>query len=170
MTRHNVGFMVLDRFAKIEGIIFHGKSGGAQTGRGLVEEEDVVLAKPLSYMNRSGMVVKRLMQGLGISMDHLLVIHDDVDLPVGRIKIKRKGGDGGHKGIESIIESLGSDDFLRVKVGIGRPGDSETKTEYVLAPFADQQIPLLEENVERASQAVEAILLYGAEMAMNMYN
>lgn len=116
------------------------------------------------------MVVQKLIQGLGICLDHLLVIHDDVDLAVGRIKIKRKGGDGGHRGIKSIIESLGSDDFLRVKVGIGRPGDSETKTEYVLTPFADQHIPLLEENVERASQAIEAILLYGVEMAMNMYN
>jgi len=165
-----MGFLVLDRFAQKEGIIFKGERGGAQIGKGLVGQQDVVLAKPLTYMNRSGMAARKLIEVLGVSLDHLLVIHDDLDLTFGQIKIKKKGGYGGHKGVKSIMESLERDDFLRLKVGIGRPEEFEKKVEYVLAPFSDHQIPLLEESVERASEAIEAVLLYGAEKAMNMYN
>ncbi len=170
LTRHNMGFLVVDRCAQKEGIVFKEESRGILIGKGLVGEERVVLAKPLAYMNRSGTAVRELTEGLMVSLDHLLVIHDDLDLTFGRIKIKRRGGHGGHKGVRSIIESLERDDFLRVKVGIGRPPELEENVTYVLNPFSDQQIPLLEESVERASEAVRAIILYGEERAMNIYN
>jgi len=170
LTRHNVGFLVLDRFAQKEGIAFKGEKEGVRTGKGMVVEERVILAKPLTYMNKSGVAVRNLIEGLGIPLDRLLVIHDDLDLPFGRIKIKKKGGHGGHKGVKSIIECLGRDNFLRLKIGIGKPEDREKTEEYVLSPFSNHQIPLLEDSIEKASEAIRAILLYGVDRAMNMYN
>ena len=170
LTRHNMGFLVLDRFAQKEGIVFQEKIAGARTGTGLVGEQRVVLAKPLTYMNRSGTAVRHLIEALNVSLEYLLVVHDDLDLAFGRIKMKQKGGHGGHKGVESVMEHLGRDDFLRLKVGIGKPDSPEDGVDYVLAPFPDHQVLLLTQSVQRASEAIEALLLYGAEKAMNMYN
>src|SRR4030042_7034818 len=120
-TRHNVGFRVVDRLAREQGIQFNKRRGGAQVGEGRVGRQKVILAKPLTYMNKSGLAVKKLVKASGIPLDRLVVVHDDLDLACGRMKIKEKGGHGGHKGGQSIIEQLGSTDFLRGKGGIGKP-------------------------------------------------
>jgi PTH1 family peptidyl-tRNA hydrolase len=170
LTRHNVGFRVVDRLAREQGMQFNKRRKGAQVGEGRIGAERVVLAKPLTYMNKSGIAVEKLVKALGIPLDHLVVVHDDLDLACGRMKIKEKGGHGGHKGVQSIIEQLGSSDFLRVKVGIGKPLDPEEGADYVLSPFAAQERALVKESVEQAVEAIEAIIVSGKDKAMNTYN
>jgi PTH1 family peptidyl-tRNA hydrolase len=170
LTRHNIGFLVVDRFAQKNGIFLNEKRGGAQIGRGIVVGNEVVIAKPLRYMNRSGRQVLKLIEELKISLNHLLVIHDDLDLQFGQIRIKQRGGHGGHKGVKSIMESLQGDEFMRLKVGIDKPEDPEKTQEFVLTPFSHYEKFLLDERVERVVEAIEAILLDGIEKAMNMYN
>ncbi|OGP84378.1 MAG: aminoacyl-tRNA hydrolase [Deltaproteobacteria bacterium RBG_16_54_11] len=170
LTRHNVGFLVVDRLARQQGIQFNKRRGGARIGEGRVGRQKVVLAKPLTYMNKSGVAVKRLVKALGVPLDHLVVVHDDLDLACGRMKIKEAGGHGGHKGVQSIVEQLGSTDFLRVKVGIGKPPDPEQGADYVLSPFDKEEIPVVEEGIERASEAIEAIIVSGKDRTMNTYN
>jgi PTH1 family peptidyl-tRNA hydrolase len=170
LTRHNVGFRVVDRFAREQGIQFNKRRGGAQIGEGRVGAKRVILAKPLTYMNKSGVSVRRLIEGLKTPLDRFVVVHDDLDLACGRIKIKKRGGHGGHKGVQSIIEQLGSADFLRVKVGIGKPRGHDEGADYVLSPFAADERALVKESVEQAAEAIEAIIVAGKENAMNKYN
>jgi len=170
LTRHNVGFRVVDCFAREQGIQFKKRSGGAQIGEGRVGRQKVVLAKPLTYMNKSGVAVRKLVEGLGIPLDRLVVVHDDLDLACGRMKIKDRGGHGGHKGVQSIIEQLGSAAFLRVKVGIGKPPSHEEGADYVLSPFAAEERPLVKESVEQAAEAIEIVIRSGKDQAMNTYN
>jgi PTH1 family peptidyl-tRNA hydrolase len=165
-----VGFRVVDRFARKQGIQFKKRRGGARIGEGRVGREKVILAKPLTYMNKSGAAVKKLVEGLRIPLDHLVVVHDDLDLACGRMKIKEMGGHGGHKGVQSIIEHLGSADFLRVKVGIGKPESPEQGADYVLSRFTANEISLVKESVEQATDAIEAVIRSGKDQAMNMYN
>jgi peptidyl-tRNA hydrolase, PTH1 family len=169
-TRHNVGFRVVDLLARERGIQFRRRRGEAQVGEGRVGREKVVLAKPLTYMNQSGVAAKKLVKASGIPLDHIVVVHDDLDLACGRVKIKEKGGHGGHKGIQSIIEELGSADFLRVKIGIGKPPSSDEGADYVLSPFAAEERPLVKGSVEQAAEAIETIIVSGKEKAMNKYN
>jgi len=170
LTRHNVGFRVVDRVARQQGIQFNKRRSGAQVGDGRVGREKVILAKPLTYMNKSGAAVRKLIEALHIPLDHLVVVHDDLDLACGRMKIKDKGGHGGHKGVQSIIEQLGSADFLRVKVGIDKPERPEQGADYVLSPFAANERALVKESVEQAVEAIEAIIVSGKDQAMNTYN
>jgi PTH1 family peptidyl-tRNA hydrolase len=170
LTRHNVGFRVVDRVARQQGIQFNKRRGGARVGEGRVGAKRVVLAKPLTYMNKSGVAVKRLVKALGIPLDHLVVVHDDLDLACGRMKIKEMGGHGGHKGVQSIIEHLGSTDFLRVKVGIGKPESPEQGADYVLSRFTANEISLVKESVEQAAEVITAIIVSGTDKAMNRYN
>jgi PTH1 family peptidyl-tRNA hydrolase len=170
LTKHNVGFRVVDRFAEKKGIKLKRRLGKVQIGEGRVGAERVVIAKPLTYMNRSGVVVRKLIKELGIPLDHLVVVHDDLDLESGRIKIKEKGRHGGHKGVSSIIEQIGSPDFLRVKVGIDKPQSPEEGADYVLSPFDDEELPLVEESMKQASEAIETIIVSGKDQAMSRYN
>ncbi len=170
LTRHNVGFLVADRLAREQGIQFRKRRGGARIGEGRVGAEELVLAKPQTYMNTSGVAVKRLVKTLGILLDHLVVVHDDLDLACGRMKIKDKGGHGGHKGVQSIIEQLGSSDFLRVKIGIGKPESPEQGADYVLSRFDADERALIKESVEQAAEAIEAIIVSGKDKAMNRYH
>ena len=170
LTRHNVGFLVVERLARTSGIPFKKRREGAQVGEGRVGRRRVVLAKPLTYMNRSGVAVKKLIEALGVSLDHVVVVHDDLDLACGRIKIKKKGGHGGHKGVQSIMELLGSAEFVRVKVGIDKPRGREEGADYVLSPFAADERPLVKESVEQAVEAIETIIASGVDKAMNQYN
>ena len=170
LTKHNVGFRVVERFAEKKGIKLKRRLGKVQVGEGRIGAERIVIAKPLTYMNRSGVVVKKFIGELGIPLDHLLVVHDDLDMESGRIKIKEGGGHGGHKGVSSIIEQLGSSDFLRVKVGIDKPQTPEEGVDYVLSLFDNEQLPLIEESMEQASEAIEAIIVSGKDKAMSKYN
>ncbi len=172
LTRHNVGFRVVDRLAREQGIPFRKHRGGAQVGEGRMGrgKGKVILAKPLTYMNESGVAVKRLVKAFDIPLDHLVVVHDDLDLPCGLMKIKEKGGHGGHKGVQSIIEQLGSADFLRVKIGIGKPPSPEQGADYVLSRFDADERALIKESVEQAAEAIEAIIVSGKDKAMNRYH
>jgi PTH1 family peptidyl-tRNA hydrolase len=170
LTRHNVGFRVVDRLARQQGIQFNKRRGGARIGEGRLGGKRVVLAKPLTYMNKSGIAVKKLVKALDIPLDRLVVVHDDLDLACGRMKIKEAGGHGGHKGMQSIIEELGSADFLRVKMGIGKPESPEQGADYVLSRFSRDESSLVKKSVEQAAEAIKAVIVLGKDQAMNTYN
>ncbi len=171
-TRHNVGFLLVDRLAEVQGIDFPAPASAGQLVRaeGTVDSVPVVLAKPLDYMNRSGPPLRKLADELQIFVKDVLVVHDDVDLVFGRIKIKKKGGDGGHRGIMSLIDAFGRDDFVRLRIGIGRPGSSRSVTDHVLSGFSPEEGSLLDGVLERACQAASAVIRWGATAAMNRFN
>lgn len=165
MTRHNLGFMVVDRLARKHGISVSRRRFGARCGEGEIRGEPVVLVKPYLYMNRSGPPTRDLLASYGGTPGDLIVIHDDLDLDFGVIRIKRKGGHGGHKGIESLIEALGRSDFARLKIGIGRPDGRVDITDFVLRPFERGERARLGSVLCTAVGAVEMILVEGIEKA-----
>jgi PTH1 family peptidyl-tRNA hydrolase len=169
-TRHNAGFLVVDRLAGKHGILLNQKRFKTALGVGSIEGRGVILAKPLTFMNLSGPAVRNLFHVFSLDMKHLLVIHDDIDLVFGQIKIKQKGGDGGHKGVKSLIEAMGSGKFARLRIGIGRPKAGQATEEYVLARFDAQEGKRLQELVSSAQDAVETILVKGALEAMNRFH
>jgi PTH1 family peptidyl-tRNA hydrolase len=169
-TRHNLGFEVVDALAVENKIPVRTEEGWAILGRGKIDGCPVILAKPQTYVNLSGIAVADLCGRYGIHPPDLIVIHDDLDLPVGVIRIRARGGHGGHKGVQSILESLGTDLFTRVKIGIGRPPEGTDPADYVLSPIPADEAPLLQEAVRRAAEAVEVILTRGVAEAMNRFN
>jgi PTH1 family peptidyl-tRNA hydrolase len=176
-NRHNVGFVCLNHFARKQGIRFDRKQGKARTGTGEVAGSQVLLARPQTHMNLSGQSVSRLMKKFNINLNDLLVIHDDLDLPLGKIRISHGSGSGGHKGIDSIISSLGSQDFTRLRVGIGRPateGLAEISEAdiiaYVLSNFTPEEKQIIVQVIPRASEAIYCLLTEGLVVAMNKYN
>jgi PTH1 family peptidyl-tRNA hydrolase len=169
-TRHNVGFRVIDHVASRFAISVQQKKFDSLYGRGMIRGIDVILAKPMAFMNRSGIPVKTLFDYFKISMRDTLVIHDDIDLAFGRLKIKRKGGDGGHKGLRSIMDAFGGGEFTRLRVGIGRETVERSVTDHVLGRFLAEEKQLLESIIERSLDAVLAILCEGTTQAMNRFN
>ena len=177
-NRHNVGFICLNYFAKKEGIRFTKKQCQARTGSGEVAGSDVVVARPQTFMNLSGQSVARLVKKFAINRNDLLVIHDDLDLPPGRIRIRSGGGSAGHKGVDSIITELGSPAFVRIRVGIGRPQISAGSSEiceadiiaYVLSDFSPEEKQVITQLLPRVSAAITTILTDGLAAAMNSYN
>jgi PTH1 family peptidyl-tRNA hydrolase len=168
-NRHNIGFLVADRLAKINHILISHRRFKALYGTGWIDSQEVVLAKPMAFMNRSGEAVKKALLFFCVGMEDLIVIHDDLDLPFGRLRFKRRGGDGGHQGVRSIIESMGGNAFLRLKVGIGRPPKGMEPAEYVLASFDEIERPLLDEMTSQAAESIAVALLEGLDVAMNRY-
>lgn len=167
-TRHNVGFMAVEEIASRHSLKFSERELYLVT-KGSVGDEEAVLAEPLTYMNRSGAAVIKLMQRFGVVPENLIVIHDDIDMSPGRLKIRIGGSSGGHRGVDSIIERIATKDFIRVKIGIGR--DPEMLPEdYVLKKFAKDEQPVIKEAVIRAADAVETILSESLETAMNRFN
>ncbi|MFC2001763.1 aminoacyl-tRNA hydrolase [Chloroflexota bacterium] len=177
-NRHNIGFMCISHFAKTQGLRFDKKQGQARTGMGEVTGEKLVLARPQTYMNLSGQSVNRLVKRFDISPDNLIIIHDDLDLPVGRIRIRCGGSSGGHKGINSIIARLGSNDFYRIRVGVGRPAafesspyDKEAEViTYVLSDFTSEEKDIIAQVIPKVSEAILCLLTEGLTAAMNKYN
>jgi PTH1 family peptidyl-tRNA hydrolase len=173
-TRHNAGFRVLEQLAEAFGVPLVQESGEALFGAGCIRGVAVVLAKPMAFMNRSGPLVKGLIDSLGISSERTVVIHDDLDLALGRLKIKEKGGHGGHKGVRSLMDAVGGGNFTRVRIGIGRnrlPGGWQPDTvEYVLGRFSEQEETVLEPVMARACEAVVTVLCHGTKAAMNRFN
>ena len=168
-NRHNVGFQCLDRLAQAHGLSFARRRAKASLALGKIADVGVALAKPLTYMNLSGQAVRPLVSFYKLSLEDILAIYDDLDLPLGTIRLRPEGGSGGHKGMRSIIEALGSQAFPRLRVGIGRPPGNDAVS-YVLSDFtADEQITL-ESVYERIVAAVELFLREGIEAAMNAYN
>ena len=167
-TRHNVGFMVADDVAGKYGIELKTKESYI-IGKGSIEGNDVILVEPLTFMNRSGLAVKEVMKKYPLGPENLIVVHDDLDMETGKLKIRKKGSSGGHRGVDSIIESIGTREFIRVKIGIGRE-EGVPAEEYVLRKFGKDEIPLIKAAVVRALDAIAAILRDGADKAMNEFN
>jgi PTH1 family peptidyl-tRNA hydrolase len=177
-NRHNIGFMCASHLAKSQGIRFDKKQGHARTGIGNIKGRRVVLARPQTYINASGESVTALARKLNVTPADIIVIHDDLDLPPGKIRLRLGGNSGGHKGIDSIIARLGSRDFYRVRVGIGRPdipaGSPAEKEEaiiaYVLSDFTPEEKKIIDTAIPEVSQAIVCLLTEGLTAAMNKYN
>ncbi len=169
-TRHNVGFRVIDELAERYALRFR-EYEDYLIAEGKINDKDVILLKPLTYMNRSGQAVNKVVNEsiLKNLPNSLIVIHDDLDLPVGKIKIKKSGSSGGHKGVQSIINSIGNQNFTRIKIGIDKPSEGEV-SDYVLSSFSKEEKPIIEEKILQALEAIVTILDEGVEKAMNIYN
>lgn len=168
-SRHNIGFMVVDRLAETYHIPISNRRFNSLYGIGLVDTQEIILVKPMTFMNRSGEAVIKITQFFQIQLMNLIVIHDDIDLPFGRLRFKQRGGDGGHLGVRSIIESIGRDNFLRLKVGVGRPPKGTDPAEYVLSMFEEIERSHLNEILDRATEAVKVLLIEGLEIATNRF-
>ncbi len=168
-SRHNAGFLVVDALAKKHGLRFAHRWGQAQVALGTVAGVPVALAKPQTYMNLSGEAARSLLRRLDLSAGALLVVADDIDMPLGRIRLRERGSSGGHRGVQSIVDRLGTDEFVRLKIGVGRP-DPREAADYVLSEFADSERELVAEVAKRAAEAVETALSSGVSVAMNRYN
>ena len=169
-TRHNTGFMVADELAGKFDIGFDKRKFDTVFGRGQIEQEPVVLAKPMAFMNRSGPPVKMLADFFKISSAAVLVIHDDIDLAFGRLKIKEKGGHAGHNGVRSLIDAFGRDDFARLRIGVGRSGFDISVSDHVLSKFSEQENESLDQIIATARDAVVTILFKGTKAGMNQFN
>jgi len=176
--RHNVGFMSLRYLARGQGVRFDKKKGLARIGNGVIAGQKVVLARPQTYMNLSGRSINRLMKTFQAGLDDIIVIHDDIDLPLGTIRIRRGGASGGQKGVASIIAELGSCDFIRIRIGIGRPAaettgaraDQAEVIDHVLGDFSPAEKMVIIQVIPRVSQAIVCLLQNGLTAVMSRYN
>lgn len=169
-TRHNVGFEVIERLAYENQIQVNKKKHHALIGEGTIAGQRVVLAKPQTYMNLSGQSVIEIMNWYKIDKNHIIIIYDDISLPIGQIRIRNKGSAGGHNGIKNIIAHLNSQEFPRVKVGVGEKPPGWDLADYVLSRFTKEEIIEMVESIKIASDAVEAIIREGSASAMNKFN
>lgn len=169
-TRHNAGFMVVDRLAERLGVRFSRLQFRALVVDGRYQERKIILAKPQTYMNESGQAVGALVRFYKITRENIMVVHDDVDLPFGVLRLRPAGSSGGQKGMESIIERLGTQDFPRLRVGIGRPPGQMLAAAYVLQEFDRDEKEELPAVIDRAVDALLMVLTEGLEKAMNQYN
>lgn len=168
-TRHNIGFTILDAFAEASNVVFASARYGAVAQMRL-KNQQLVLLKPSTYMNRSGEAVRYWMQKEKITLDHLLVIVDDLALPFGTLRLRGKGADGGHNGLKNINELVGSQGYARLRFGIGNDFPEGAQVDYVLGPLTAAERQLLPERVEKATQAIKAFCLSGLSFAMTNYN
>lgn len=169
-TRHNVGFWVVERLAKRWGSQISRRAHRSLVGEAFLGGETVLLVKPQTFMNRSGEAVVRLRDFYHLPPSGFIVVHDDMDLAIGRIRVRENGGPGGHWGVESVIAALGARDFPRIKVGIGRPPAGEDPVDFVLHPFTPVEEESIFLAVERAVEAVEVLLKEGLQKAMSLFN
>ncbi len=169
-TRHNIGFMVADELARRHGLSFGKTEKKAQVADGLIDGKRVLLAKPQTYMNESGASVRALVDFYKFELPRLIVISDDLDIPLGTLRLRMGGGHGGQNGIRSIINHLGTSDFARVRCGIGRPPGRMNPADYVLKPFMGDDQITARIVVERAADAVQTWLKEGIELAMTRHN
>lgn len=169
-TRHNIGFMVVDTFAAKHEIKLAKVQNKAIVGIGKIGEIKVILVKPQTYMNLSGQAVSALVRFYKIPLSNMVVAHDDVDLPFGVIRMRPGGGSAGQKGINSIIERVGSQDFPRLRMGVGRPPGQMDAAAYVLQTFHKSEQEFLVEFLKRSADAVDCFIEYGLDTAMNRFN
>lgn len=169
-TRHNVGFMVLDLLAGAIAASWGEEPYEALLARGRWAGLDVYLLKPLTFMNLSGRAVAEACRRLRVAPAEIAVVHDDLDLPVGRLRLRRRGSAGGHRGVASVIAAVGTEEFGRVKIGIGRPPEGLTAADYVLQPFGREERPVVDQVLDRACRAVLTLLAEGYDAAMNRFN
>jgi peptidyl-tRNA hydrolase, PTH1 family len=170
LTPHNLGFMAADRLAEDAGVRFSAREAQAAVAATEMAGGPVLIAKPETFMNLSGLAVARLVERHGLGAEDLIVLVDEVELPLGAIRIRARGSAGGHNGLKSIIGVLGSDGFARVRMGVGPDEPVEDRVSYVLAPFRKRDLEAVAEMVERAAEAVRVILGEGIQKAMNRFN
>ena len=173
LTRHNIGFRVIDRISKDLNIVVSKGQCQALIGQGTIGDHKMILAKPQTFMNLSGNSVWELVNWFKIDLSHLIIIYDDLDLNVGQLRIRPKGNSGGHKGVESIINRLGTTEFVRVRIGIGKPNEiilEENGSDYVLSKIPKSEKEAIDLAILSAAEAVTVIINEGLEAAMNKYN
>jgi PTH1 family peptidyl-tRNA hydrolase len=169
-TRHNLGFMVLDALAEARDFRFRRAAGRSSRAEGSIGKEKAVLVKPMTFMNLSGEAVAAAVRYYDCPLEDLLVICDDVNLDLGRMRLRRSGRDGGHNGLKSVIQHLHSQDFARLRIGVGAAPDHMDMMAYVLSPFRRSEWPTVHETIARAVQAVETWAYHGVDEAMNRFN
>ena len=169
-TRHNIGFRLIDELAVRNGITFSDRKHNGLVGKGIISGEKVILLKPLTYMNLSGECVGPAADYYKVEPENVIILFDDISLDVGRIRIRKKGSAGGHNGIKSIIAHLGSENFPRLKFGVGDKPKEMDLADYVLGRFSSQDEATVSEGIKRACEAVECMIGEGCDVAMNKYN
>lgn len=169
-TRHNAGFMAVDELARRLRFDLSGEKYHALIGKGRIDGEEALLLKPQTFMNESGRSVGAALRYTTAEVANLIVVHDELDLPLGTARVKIGGGHGGHNGLRSIIDHLGSPEFIRVRVGIGRPAPGFDPADYVLSPFLPGEQQAAAEAMAKAADAVQAIVRDGLTKAMNAFN
>ena len=169
-TRHNVGFQIVDALAAKTGICLSSSKFEGELGQGSLKGQKVALLKPKTFMNCSGDSVGPAARFYKVVGDDLIVVHDELDMPLGRLQLKKGGGTGGHHGLDSIVERLGTGDFVRVRVGIGKPETKQRTVGHVLGGFTKDEASLWKETADRAVGAIEAIFRAGLAKAMNDFN
>ena len=169
-TKHNVGFMLVDALAEWLNAPAWKEDFFSSVTETRIGGEKVFLVKPLTYMNNSGEAIGPMLSYYKMETDDLTVVHDDMDIPAGMVRIRKKGSSGGHNGIKSVIAHVGGEDFARVRIGIGRPPAGWTVINHVLAPFSSEDVPKIREAINYLLPAVECIVTDGVDLAMNRYN
>lgn len=169
-TRHNMGFHAINKIANKYDIELKKSKFQGLYENVIIESQKVILVKPQTYMNLSGKCVKEFIEFYKIENDKIIIIYDDMDIEPGQIKIRKKGSSGGHNGIKSIIEMLGTEEFSRIRIGIGRPQYKDDKINYVIGEIQEEDIEKLEKGVDKAKDAVIQILKNGIDTAMNKFN
>ena len=169
-TKHNIGYLAVDEIGKRVGIELKKKKFNGSYGEGFVNNEKLLLLKPETYMNRSGESVSSAAKFYNIPTKNIIVIHDEMDLPTGSVRIKAGGGSAGHKGINSIVAYLGDRNFVRVRIGIGKPREKSRGASHVLSQFGIEEDALVRDSISRSADAVMEIIERGLEKAMNKFN
>jgi PTH1 family peptidyl-tRNA hydrolase len=169
-TRHNAGFMAVDALAGNLGTDISQEKHHALLGKARIHAVETIIAKPQTFMNDSGRAVSAILRDTYTPVSDLIVIHDELDLPLGSVRVKSGGGHGGHNGLRSIVEHLGSADFVRIRIGIGRPVPGMDSADYVLSPFLPEEMQAASEAVKRAADAVSVVVTEGPQAAMNVIN
>lgn len=169
-TRHNAGFWCIDALAKKHGITLERRNRSAIVGEGEIEDLRVILVKPRTFVNRSGAAINYLTARYAAPIDKLLIVCDDINLPPGKLRMRRKGSAGGHNGIKSVIEAAGSQGFPRLRIGVGRPPEGTGQIEHVIGPMDSQDREIVDEAVGRAAEAIECLLTEGIDEAMSRFN
>ena len=169
-TRHNMGFDTINKLAKTYNIEINKNKFKGIYGTGIIENEKVILLKPQTYMNLSGDSIIETIHFYKIELKDIIIIYDDMDVEVGNIKIRKKGGAGSHNGMKSVIQNIQSEEFTRIRVGIGKPEDNQDKINYVIEKISEEEKEKLNIGTEKAKEAVIDIIKYGVDFAMNQFN
>lgn len=169
-TRHNMGFKVINKIANTYKIEMNRTKFNAIYGQGIIQDQKVILVKPQTYMNLSGQAVHEFVNFYKINPENLIVLYDDVDIEKGIVKIRKKGGPGTHNGMKSVTQEIGTQEFPRIRIGIGAPMYKNDMINYVIGAIPEEDKKQLEQGIKTASKAVEEILKHGIDMAMNRYN
>ncbi len=169
-TRHNMGFNVINKLSSKYGIEVNKKKFDSLYGEGMIENQKVILLKPQTYMNLSGKAIIQVVNFYKIPLDHVCVIYDDMDIEPGQIKIRKKGGAGSHNGMKSVVSELNSEEFARIRIGIGTPKFKEDSINYVIGAIPEEEVKVLEETTTKAAEAMISILKDGIDIAMNKFN